>query len=225
MNYKTAMKFSFQKWTILVVLFAALSNPLKSRSADSSGTHVIHLWNGMNTDGWQVFNTNGLPIEKFCTVSNGILALHGKPNGFLRTTRKYSNYNLHVVWRWSQDVPKNNSGIFIHVTGEDKIWPESIQCQVKVGQTGELLGMSPAKFDAPLVQGKMLVPCAKPNEKPVGQWNDYDIHCDGSRVQTTLNGLPEAGVGGCSVTNGFIGLQSEGYGIEFRVIDLFSKAE
>jgi len=54
------------------------------------------------------------------------------------------------------------------------------------------------------------------NEKPAGEWNSYDITCDGDKIEIRVNGLLQNVATNCSVTKGGIGLQAEGSKIQFR---------
>ena len=53
-----------------------------------------------------------------------------------------------------------------------------------------------------------------PNEKPVGEWNAYEIIANGDSVETIVNGKSMNKISGCNVSSGFIGIQSEGAEIE-----------
>ena len=58
------------------------------------------------------------------------------------------------------------------------------------------------------------------NEKPAGQWNSYDIVCDGGKVTLYVNGLLQNEGIDANPSYGPICLQSEGSPIEFRNIYL-----
>jgi hypothetical protein len=58
------------------------------------------------------------------------------------------------------------------------------------------------------------------NEKPLGEWNHYEAVCDGDTIRLTINGLLQNVATECTVTKGYIGLQSEGTPIQFRTIVL-----
>ena len=53
-------------------------------------------------------------------------------------------------------------------------------------------------------------------EKPIGQWNTYDIVCKGDTIQLFVNGTLQNEAAKTSEKSGWIGLQSEGGPIEFR---------
>ena len=58
------------------------------------------------------------------------------------------------------------------------------------------------------------------SERPIGEWNDYKIVCDGDQITIWVNGDLVNHVTKCSVTKGAICLQAEGADIEFRDIRL-----
>ena len=61
---------------------------------------------------------------------------------------------------------------------------------------------------------------APANEKPAGEWNTYDIVCDGDSVELTVNGLLQNEGAGANPSSGPICLQSEGSPIQFRNVYL-----
>ncbi len=81
--------------------------------------------------------------------------------------------------------------------------------------TGKVDGkkVGPQKF----ANGKKKHPS---NERPTGQWNTYDIVCDGKTVTLTVNGLLQNQCTDADPWYGPICLQSEGSPIEFRNITL-----
>ena len=56
------------------------------------------------------------------------------------------------------------------------------------------------------------------NEKPLGEWNSYEIEVDGPNVELRVNGRVLNHASACAVVAGHIGLQSEGVPIMFRNI-------
>ena len=56
----------------------------------------------------------------------------------------------------------------------------------------------------------------EPNEKAIGEWNTNVTVCAGNSVKAIINGKLLNEITECTVTNGFIGIQSEGGDIEIR---------
>ena len=95
-------------------LFLGLTFLLFSCSTENK----IELFNGQDLDNWNIFvdSEDGEPKDLFY-VEDGILNTLGEPFGYIRTKESYSNYKLHVEWRWVNEP--SNSGVLLHVQGKD----------------------------------------------------------------------------------------------------------
>jgi 3-keto-disaccharide hydrolase len=190
---------------------------------------AVPLWNGRDLAGWR-FVVRGPPVDPstLWTASDGILRLRGRPLGYARTLRSYGDFHLHVEWRWPVDAPRRtNSGVFVLVHGADAVWPPGIECQLAAGQAGQLVGTGVGLPGAPVIRAKpRAAPLRPSSEKPFGRWNAYDIYCRGRTVEVWVNGVLQNRVSGVTFEpgggtaepglRGAIGLQAEGYPVEFR---------
>jgi hypothetical protein len=52
--------------------------------------------------------------------------------------------------------------------------------------------------------------------KEAGEWNTYEITCRGKTVTLWVNGAVTTVWDGCEVPRGFVGLEAEGWWIEFK---------
>ncbi len=181
------------------------------------------LFNGKNLDGWTIFvDESIISPEEFFYVNDGMIECVGVPMGYLRTIKEYSNYNLHIEWRYPEEP--TNSGVFLHTSGPDLIWPAHYQGQLKYQNAGDFIvhgvGVSATIGDTVYVSSdtlKPLIPKLNPtNENPAGEWNSYDITCNGSTIELRVNGLLQNTATNCSLTRGGIGLQAEGSKIQYR---------
>jgi hypothetical protein len=181
------------------------------------------LFNGKDLEGWTIFVDDPSVVpEEFFYVRDGVIETTGIPNGYLRTVKSYADFHLHVEWRYP-DEPVN-SGIFVHTSGPDLLWPAHYQGQLKHGFAGDFIvhGVGEVATIRDTVytsskEVKPVIPKEHPsNENPAGEWNSYDIICKGNRVELRVNGLLQNVATGCSLTGGNIGLQAEGSRIQFR---------
>lgn len=181
------------------------------------------LFNGKNLDGWTIHTEDSsINPTDFFYVKDGFIETVGVPLGYLRTIKEYSNYTLHVEWRYPENP--TNSGVFVHTSGPDVIFPNHFQGQLKHGNVGDFIvqgeGLNATVGDSVYYStpdDKPVVPKEhESNEKPVGEWNNYDITCKGSTIELRVNGLLQNTATNCSVTKGGIGLQAEGSKIQFR---------
>ena len=195
-------------------------------------TTKLDLFDGKSLDGWTPFSPakkQGKDIPptdvKVWSVQDGVIHCEGKPSGYLRTNKDYADYQLHLEWRW---VGKpTNSGVLLHKTGPDVLWPTSVEAQVMHENAGDFYLINLSSL---FVNGKQLGPVVKPylrakklepsSENPPGEWNRYDIVCEGDSIRLTVNGVLQNKGTGAKPSSGAICLQSEGSPIQFRNIYL-----
>ncbi len=187
----------------------------------------VELFNGKNLDGWRAFTPDGIAPEAIWSVNDGVLQCKGQPHGYLRTVDEYRNYTLFVQWRWT-DKP-TNSGVLLHTTGEDKIWPLCIEAQLMhehagdfvTIQNGSQITVDGTVHQPPADRIYQIVAKQKPSsENPAGQWNTYKIVCRSNTVDLYVNGVHQNSAVDVTPECGSICLQSEGLPIEFRSIYL-----
>jgi hypothetical protein len=198
-------------------------------AAAAPAEDAVKLFNGKDLSGWTFFlersgpNATGtLKMEDVWTVDGGRIHCAGVPNGYLKTTADYKDFNLSLEWRWPAEP--GNSGVLLRVVGPDKIWPRTVEAQLQSGNAGDFwlmdgatLDTDPAKVDAKAANHRLKMKAA---EKPVGEWNLYEITMHGSWVLLKVNGVVVNEGTGADEVAGRIALQSEGAPIEFRNIRL-----
>jgi len=206
--------------TIISAIVAAV---LLTAPGCKSSKKMTSLWNGKDFTGWKLFIPDeSIDVHQVWSVKDGVIHCKGKPNGYMRTEADYSNYKLHVEWRWVEKP--TNSGVLLHMSGPDKVWPRSIECQLMHKNAGDfwLIGGTAVTVDGKTTEGT-----GKPtrvrkkeesSEKPVGEWNTYEIFCRADTIRCFVNGVLQNDATGASETSGKICLQSEGSPIEFRNI-------
>jgi len=185
-------------------------------------TEKMLLWNGKDLTGWQPYAGGGMEqAENTWSVKDDVIRCEGRPNGYMRTEKNYANYLLHVEWRWPEKP--SNSGVLIHMSLPDNVWPKSLECQLGAGNAGDFWEIGGVEFSehakkSQRVRGRRVIKLKESSEKPAGQWNSYDIICKDDFVVVMVNGVLQNIASSCSVTSGKICLQSEGSPIEFRNI-------
>jgi hypothetical protein len=183
---------------------------------------VIALFNGRDLEGWYIWldDSNADP-KKTWKVRDGEIRCTGNPTGFLRTKEQYSNYKLELEWRWPEKP--GNSGVLLHMSGEDKIWPMCMEAQLMHKRASDLIGMGYTFNENKAEKGGFIsyTPhLSDPSEKELGEWNKYEIICKDDTIEATINGKLQNRASGVNISKGYIGLQSEGVPIVFRNIKL-----
>jgi hypothetical protein len=180
------------------------------------------LWNGKDFSGWKLYTREaGHDVTKTWSVGDGVIRCEGRPAGYMRTEKDYAGYLLHVEWRWPEKG--GNNGALVHMSGPDNVWPKSLECQLHSGNAGDFWvigGIETAEHakGGKRVSGRRTVKLKNSSEKPLGQWNTYDIICKDDWVVVLVNGVLQNVATGCSANSGKICLQSEGTPIEYRKI-------
>jgi hypothetical protein len=188
---------------------------------------AITLFNGRDLEGWTAVlaDENAKP-EDVWSVVDGVLVCKGEPRGYLRTVREdFHDYLLTLEWRFPARTKGGNSGVLVHATTPRAlgIWPKSMEAQLNHGHAGDIwvIGTT-CKIEnaAERVKDRRHLNLTDDSEKPIGEWNKYEIECNGDNLTIKVNGVLVNHVTACSVTKGAIALQSEGAQIHFRNIRL-----
>ena len=204
-----------------VLLAAATGAPEKQKKPIVPKEKMV-LWNGKDFGGWKLFVSDPMhDVTKTWSVKGGVIRCEGRPAGYMRTEADYANYLFHVEWRWPERG--GNSGALVHMVGRDNVWPKSLECQLASGSAGDfwVIGGVECREHAnkgTRVRDRNVKKLKNSSEKPLGQWNAYDIICRDDWTVVLVNGVLQNVGTKCSVTSGKICLQSEGTPIEFRNI-------
>lgn len=205
---------------ILLVIGAALPLSAQPGGAAITPTRKIELFDGKDFSGWTfVSKDTNRPAASIWSVANGVIVCRGKPNGYARTLQTYSDYQMHVEWRFPSGP--GNSGVFLHINPPDKVWPFCFEAQLLSGDAGEIRCNGGSEANGTTAEHPNYIPRQQPSsEKPVGQWNSYDIVCRSNTITVRVNGVLQNEVTGTSVSSGAIGLQAEGKPVEFRNLEI-----
>src|SRR6185436_119989 len=93
------------------------------------------------------FGADKDPDQVF-TLTNGVLHISGQHYGYLATKREFANYRLVAEFKWGPKTwaPRltnaRDSGVLVHTSGKDGVWPKSIEAQIIEGGTGDILVVS-----------------------------------------------------------------------------------
>lgn len=147
------------------------------------------------------------------SVRDRVLVCEG--NGgheWLRWDRELGNFILQAEWRFTprEGETKYNSGVFVRNNADGSLWH-----QAQTGLAGGWL------FGNTLVNGTPgrlnLREQMKENRvRPAGEWNWYDIRCEGRKIALSVNGAVVSEFAQCELPRGYLGFEAEGFRIEFR---------
>lgn len=169
------------------------------------------LFNGTDLAGWTEIGSQGA-----WSVVDGVIECNGRTEGYawLCTQRKYSDFILKLEWR----IPERcNTGVFCRVPQrEGRASLTGFEVQIADDRSAPMDGE---------VSGSIFrrVPARVKAARPIGQWNELEITCLGTRVRVVLNGQTTADFDMATVpgmenvpSSGYIGLQNHGHPVAFR---------
>lgn len=179
---------------------------------------TIELWDGHDLSHWQFVTKPAMDIAKVCHATpDGALACAGRPIGYLLASSKsYTNFKLHVEWRWPGEP--GNGGILVFVSSgpKDRQWPLCFQVQLKANRAGDIFAMAGATCAEKPAKSTLIEKIGVNSEKSVGKWNRCDITCHNGTIKCWVNGVYQNEVTKCSPAAGRIGFQFEGTPFELR---------
>jgi hypothetical protein len=122
------------------------------------------------------------------------------------------DFVVHAEWRFTklEGDRAYNSGVFARASADGATW-----FQAQTGAAGGyLFGVFPVNGKPTCVnlRDKM----AENRVKPAGEWNTYEIRAVGRTMTLWVNGAIVNEYTECDVPRGYVGLEAEGFRIEFR---------
>jgi len=127
---------------------------------------------------------------------------------------------LRLQWKFDPATP-GNSGVLLRMIGEDKVWPKSVEAQLESGNAGDFWNID--EYQMKTAKDRLNGRNTKhthANERPLGEWNDYEIIVDGGKVTLIVNGEVVNEATDVAQNAGKICLQAEGVPIWFRRVRL-----
>jgi Domain of Unknown Function (DUF1080) len=186
----------------------------------------IELFNGEDLSGWRVvLDDPTIGADKAWKIDEGVLRATAVGKGYIRTEMQYADYKFHVEWRWPKGP--GNSGVVLNIVNGDRVWPKGFEAQLKADHAGDIVMFADARGaraaagetpgEATTTRFERIGPS---REKPVGEWNSYDIVVSGGAITLNVNGEEVNHLTGAAPNAGYIALQTEGTPIAFRNITL-----
>lgn len=126
--------------------------------------------------------------------------------------REMADGVFHVEWRFKKldDKKGYNSGVYVRNSADGAVWH---QAQVGSKNVGYLFGDTLVDGAKKRIRIDNRVP---QRGKEAGEWNTYEVTCKGKTMTLWINGAVTALWNDCQVDRGFVGLEAEGWYIEFK---------
>ncbi len=209
------------------IRFETLQPGLEIRNLRVTEPDFLPMFDGETLNGWEIMYPKD-PNDPGWVMRDGEVVCRGRRSSWLRSSRTYDNYVLRLEYNLP---PRGNSGIFQRapITGRCSRIGFEIQLLDDYSFYGQL---RPAHHTGSIYDGvapEVRVPT------PAQTWNAIEVHCEGQRIRTTLNGVELYDVRlddpGLVIderirplahrqTRGFIGLQDHNHEVRFRNVRL-----
>jgi dienelactone hydrolase len=136
---------------------------------------------------------------------------------WLRWDHELSDLIYHVEWRFTPVSGKKgyNSGVYARNSADAKIWH---QAQTGDGSGGYIFGNTQVGGVAKRLNLSKRGEASR--VKLAGEWNTFEITCRGKEMTLWVNGAMTTRWHECEVPRGYVGLEAEGWRIEFRNVKL-----
>ena len=183
------------------------------------------LLNEKDLTGWSAYFKGGdaQAEDEFVVSSQGVLALKGRHEGYLRTDEPHKDFLLTFDWRFPRGgkMTGSGSGVLLRLGDQDGWLSQGFEIQIAEGNCGDLWVYDGTSFAGQRSEGRFgRLPKRAGAERPIGDWNTYEIRCEGSRVTVKLNGRLVTQATSDRPIAGRIGLISQGTDVEFRDLRL-----
>ncbi len=128
--------------------------------------------------------------------------------------KEYSDLIFHFEFRYTkiEGTKGYNSGAYVRNSRKGEIWH---QAQFGDANGGFLFGVTKTTGG----EQKFFKVGGEANEnqvKPAGEWNTLEITARGTSLSLKVNGVVTCSYEDCGIKQGHLGLEGEGYRIEFR---------
>ncbi|HUT90906.1 MAG TPA: family 16 glycoside hydrolase [Thermoguttaceae bacterium] len=167
---------------VMLATAVFLSTGCAARAAachqDEDEAGFASLFNGANLDGWQLRRAE----RQGFVVEDGLLVCPEGSGGYLFTTKEYADFVLRFEFRMEEGA---NSGVAIRSPLLDGK-PAYQGTEIQILDNPRFVG----KLRATQYHGSIydVVPAKLGALKPIGQWNQQEIVCQGRRIMVKVNG-------------------------------------
>jgi hypothetical protein len=184
----------------------------------------VPLFDGRSLDGWEG------AVEGYY-VKDGMLHCREGAAGNLLSKQEFSDFDLRFEFLLSPDA---NNGLAIRAPLEGDAAYEGMELQIIDNATKKYGALLDYQYHGSLYG---IAAAKRGYQKPAGEWNREEVHCEGRQITVTLNGtqildvnLDEVAPKGVTIdhkehpglarTSGRVGFLSHGDKVSFRNIEI-----
>ncbi len=174
----------------------------------------------LTLDDFEFFGPDAASQRSAWSEGDAVIRTSGRPRGYAYTRRAFRDFDLQFEYRFPENRPDDgtdpNTGTLLFLTGRHRVWPACLEAQ---GKFSEMAAIKSNSRDV-TVEVTDDAEARRTARRAVGEWNAIRIEVRGGAVRTFLNGRPIAACKPTPLVAGPIGLQSEGFAVEFRNLQI-----
>ncbi len=136
----------YRKFCLLALFCTLVYGQSAPGTAIPKHKRAVVLFNGSNLSQFDTFlrgrGLNSDPEQVF-KVEDGVIHVSGHEMGYIVTKQSFRRFYLRADFKWGEGTfieragQARDSGILYNIQGEPKVWPQSIEFQIKEGETGD----------------------------------------------------------------------------------------
>jgi 3-keto-disaccharide hydrolase len=213
------MKSALAAASIALTLFGLCMVPARLRGLDTKAVGWVDIFPASSLKGWTrvAIPPNHPPSPKnqwsVDMADHTIVCTGTEGHEWLRYDRELGDFEFQVEWRLAkvESARNYNSGVFVRNSADGSVW---YQAQIGSASGGYLFGDNP--LNGSLRRFNLQSTLTQNPVKKAGEWNAYDIRCQGEKITLSVNGVKTNEFDQCRNLKGYLGLEAEGSKVEFR---------
>jgi hypothetical protein len=160
---------------MIVVITVLLNLLLGIAWCGAEEAKFVPLFDGKSLDGWEG------AVEGY-EVKDGVLLCREGAVGNLLTKKEYSDFDLSFEFLLAPDA---NNGLAIRAPLEGDVAYVGMELQIIDNETKKYGELQDFQYHGSLYG---VAAAQRGHQKPVGEWNKEEVHCQGRHITVTLNG-------------------------------------
>lgn len=208
---------SFSARLFVLALSTLVLSAQEKSTLDSEPNGWTDITPGPNFSGWTrsaISPDTDDPISQWSLLPRGVVLCEGnRGHEWLRFDQELADFAFHLEFRFTkiEGNPRYNSGIFVRTLPDYSLW---YQDQIGSSAGGYFFGYvyvdgARRRFDlSPRMVDQRI--------RPAGEWNTVEITARGATLTSWVNGATVSEYKYCPILKGYVGLEAEGFRVEFR---------
>jgi hypothetical protein len=154
---------------------------------------------------------------KFDSKTKTLICEGDKGHELLRSDAQYKDFIIHAEWRFKKlDAnPKYNSGVLVRTSDNAEFFTQG-----QIGPGPNVWLFADYEINGKKQRVNLRDTMTAQRGRPPGEWNTYEMTVQGPKVSLWVNGETIGSLEPVGLAQGHVGLEAEGFYIEFRNVKI-----